>query len=234
MSAVLLAALLHSLSAAQPSSNLSVTEFVSALESLDSAAHAEADCLSVYEQAETLNAPSLFLGATYCFGAERPVEAASLLHFGQVRSVTDLFLSMESVDSQPEIAELYSLLYFQFGGTADMTVWADTGSATSMIEDLETWAPQLTPDYQPGWPRDAGIEPASYFEIIEDQRGHRLQQLRVLARLGQNERYVEISSELSALQAANPGGFTAGTPDAERSSEIVAEMAVLYDAASQE
>lgn len=234
MQTVLLATLVHALLAQQPGPNLTVPELSRALEVYDPAEASDVDCQSAYDQAESLNAPSLFLGAVYCFNSDRPTLAASLLHFGQVRAVTDLYFTMDVAEETPETIELYGLLYFQFGGSADMTVWANPESAAAMITDLEAWTPSRTADYQPGWVVDEAIEDSAYQAVVEEQRAFRLAQLRLLELLGQDQQYVALSVELSELQAANPGGFIAGTPDADRSAVIMEEMSTISAAIGTE
>ncbi len=221
----------------EPSSNLTVAELQNILQTGDADSISAEDCERAYEQAPILNGPSLFLGASYCAAAEQALKSASLLHFGQIRSTTDLALSIdtEQPDFEPDPAavELWGMIYFQFGGTADMAIWADSDSAALMLSDLESFEPERPDGYQPGWVSNKAIDDEVYAAAIEEQRQYRLGQLRVVARLGQNDDYVALSEELAALQAANLAGFNAGTTDSKRANTIMEAMAELYDAASQ-
>lgn len=114
-----------------------------------------------------------------------------------------------------------------------MAVWSDTDSAALMLSDLESFMPERSDGYQPGWVSNKAIDDEVYAAAIGEQRQYRLGQLRVVARLGQNDNYVALSEELAALQAANLAGFNAGTTDSKRANTIMEAMAELYDAASQ-
>lgn len=228
MIALVMAAALQSAALVLPGPAFEVSDLVSALEHYEPDSVSPEDCDLAFEQADVLNAPSLFIGAVYCFESGQNIRGASLLHFGQVRSSADMSFIEEITERNRGAADLWGLKFYQFGGSAEMADWADSETAAVMINDLENWAPRLPASYQPGWPLDTPYREGQYFEAMEESSQHRLDQLRTLARLGQNPRYMELSAEQNALMQANPNGFTAGTPDSERINAISEEMNALY------
>jgi hypothetical protein len=189
-----------------------------------------AECDRVMAANETLNSPALFYGAARCFAADREIDAYSLMHFGQVRSMVDMESTMDADLPPPEpVIRLYGALFYQLGGTAPMTLYADAATRDALLQRLAAWTPQITPTYQPGWSTAKPIDVASYLQSAADQRDARLAQLSNLARLAQIPEYTALSSEFSVLQAENPEGFVVGTPAYERSSAISARLRELSE-----
>lgn len=205
--------------------NFTVDEIITAYSDLDPSALSDEDCSEIYQRAAELNGPALLFGAGVCFSVERNLEATSLLHFGQVRSMADMAIAVDPTQEPPnEVVQLYQLLFFQFGGTAPLSEYAQPEFRSAIVEDLRNWHAERPEGYQPGWDLASPPSDESYSAAIEEARAWRLGQLESLIRLAQNEDYVDLDTEMNALVAANPNGFEAGTPDEVRVQEIQAEM----------
>ena len=182
-------------------------------------------CSEAVTQAQRLNGPALFRGASVCFEADRRFDGSFLMLAGQVRAMTDMTLLRPSDDrSEIAAAELYGFIYARAGGAGDDALYRDPAATRRLLERVEAWQPAFFDRYDPGWAYKPLAEAASYEATAREVKAHRIAQLQGYAQLIRRDDYYEASQELARLQAANPDGFDAESEDGRRAMELTELM----------
>ncbi len=182
-------------------------------------------CAEAMDRSTVLNGRTLIAAAASCFRDARHVEGNFLLVAGQVRSMTDMSLLTPAGDADEiAAAELYGLIFFQAGGTGYDEVYRDPLLRQQLFDGLDAWSPALFDGYDPGWRYRSGPAASLYDEMAAYMKATRLAQVRHYAELIQDDAYYAARREFGELQARNPGGLVAGSPDADRADALMSIM----------
>jgi len=169
-------------------------------------------CNDAINNAAELNAYDLWNGAGDCSKSNLKRETNFLLIAGQIRAMSDMgVLEPVSDEEGVKVGDLYGVLYYKSGGSGFDEIYRDAIEFGQLFRDLENWTAKLHNKYNPGWEYKANIEPTYYDQMTICQKKLRISKLKWYSNLVQNDEYYELSTQLSKLQAENPGAFQDGT-----------------------
>tara|TARA_B100000446_G_scaffold58129_1_gene54118 strand:- start:294 stop:1460 length:1167 start_codon:yes stop_codon:yes gene_type:complete len=169
-------------------------------------------CIDAINSAEELNAYDLWSGASDCSKSNLKRETNFLLIAGQIRAMSDMgVLEPVSDEEGVKAGDLYGALYYKSGGSGFDEIYRDAIEFGQLFRDLESWTAKLRKKYNPGWEYKANIDPTYYDQMTICQKKLRISKLKWYSSLVQNDEYYEMSTQLSKLQADNPGAFQVGT-----------------------
>lgn len=195
-----------------------------ALHLLDSATTAEM-CSTLVDESPARNSVQLFYSAAVCAKEERSADASFLLLAGQIRSSADMQLYQPASNADREtMATLYGLIFYQFGGAGDQSIYRDAAQYTALVARLSAWDPSRPESYNPGWNFKSPPREIEYKQAIAAAKEFRLTQLASYSRLVRDDLYYAANEEFSELQSRNPRGFISDTEDYDRSAELMKIM----------
>lgn len=187
-------------------------------------------CQSALATSDTSNTGRLWEGASVC-AKEGDIDTATLLLLlGQIRLTTDFSL-LEAMTEQDEDAqgEWYGMLYYKMGGSGSDEIYRSPARTASLFAKISAWAPELQPDYDPGWSYRPLHDTGVYRQFLRCQKLIRLQKLSWYASLIRDDDYYETYVRLNELRQRNPGAIEMGSaiekemrPLQERLTEISA------------
>ncbi|MCB1737202.1 MAG: hypothetical protein KDI42_03660 [Gammaproteobacteria bacterium] len=153
------------------------------------------------------NGPQLFYAAVVEAHIGNEIESLKYLIAGQIRSTTDMSLFKPATESDKQLmAELYGMIFYQFGGAGGNAIYQDEAIYTKVFENILSYTPVTEESYSPGWGYTDAPSSEEYSAAISKSKDHRIKQLTDLVALLQNEEYVALNKELEELQKQPDGG----------------------------
>ncbi len=169
-------------------------------------------CNDAINSAAELNAYDLWSGAGDCSKSNLKRETNFLLIAGQIRAMSDMSVLEPASDEEGvKVGDLYGVLYYKSGGSGFDEIYRDAIEFGQLFRDLESWTAKLHKKYNPGWEYKANIDPTYYDQMTICQKKLRISKLKWYSNLVRNDKYYELSTQLSKLQADNSGAFQVGT-----------------------
>lgn len=190
-------------------------------------------CSSAVAAAAEINAIELFKGAVTCAREENVADGHFLLILGQIRGMSDMTIlePLNEADAQT-VGELYSAIFYQFGGLGSPNFYRTPANAEMLEQRLRETDLTFFDDYDPGWRFKPTSNIDSYAQHITDTREKRIMEMRRHALLWQNDEYFELSQARDQLQRENPT-FQTGTPAYDEFLRLTTEMDEIADSISQ-
>lgn len=183
--------------------------------------NASASCDGLKEQT-TATASELFDSAENC---DSLVDATFLMILGQIRALTDIEVFPSKAEKDKEyLADLYSRLYYQMGGSGPDQMYRVNENYISLIERLKAWTPGDLVSYEPGWAYSSAPAYSGYTSKIESTKAIRLEQLNGYHSLLADDEYYGLKIQVDEILARNKNTLTGGTPDAEEYSRLSEAM----------
>jgi hypothetical protein len=181
-------------------------------------------CENAIRLAETLNGAALFAGAASCGQVQRKEDANILVLVGQIRALSDLtILTPSDEESTARAGELYTQIYYQYGGLGFDEVYRSAASVSALEQRVRAVSITLAPGYNPGWSYRPSSKVDIYDAIVANTREQRLWQMRSMALRLQDDEYYAAHQALAELQRANPT-FREGTPAYDELGRLNARM----------
>jgi len=175
-----------------------------------SAAEQETECLSYKKSSSTMNATQLFDAATVCWAEGEKDLSAYFQILGQIRAITDMALYTPQEQDKGKVTNLYSKLYYQFGGTGDDLIFRSAARYNALISQIENTSLSNENGYSPGWQYKPNSKTNLYSLFLNSTKKQRLWQLESFQILLSNDTYFEAHIAASQLRAKNQT-FRAGT-----------------------
>ena len=182
---------------------------------------ADIPCDEAIEKRDILNGPQFFRAAEDCARNGAAMDSVFLLLAGQVRAMSDLSVLRPQTESD-EIAmgELYSAIYYGYGGSGSLEMHRDADSFAEIVERLRGWAPSISAGYNPGWDHKSPVDRERYRLMIDYSLRERVAKLEWYNKLVQDDRYFAAAKERDEILARNDSRVVAGTDDAKRLDEL--------------
>lgn len=163
----------------------------------------ETECSSKKRLASTLNATELFNASTICWREDEKDMSAYFLTLGQIRASADMTLYSPTKEGKEKAAELYSKLYYQFGGVGDDAIFRDAARYNALIKKIENTPLLNNNGYSPGWDYKTKSKVGLYSQFLNSSKKSRLWQLENYKRNLSNDVYFEAHIAANQLRAEN-------------------------------
>lgn len=186
----------------------------------------ESECKSKKKLSTTMNASELFDATSVCWLEEEKDLSAYFQNLGQIRAITDMTLYSPQKEDEEKVTELYTRLYYQFGGPGDDEMFRSDDRYATLISQIETATLSNENGYSPGWKYKPSSKTTLYNEFRDDAKNMRLWQLESYKRLLSNNAYYEAHKAANLLQLENPT-LTVGTEaydEYQKLNEIMREV----------
>ena len=224
MSKLYTAILLGLLCVSKGHAEISIQNLNESVRSVPEAEQYDPDYQFVKSNYALANGPQLFYAATVEAHLDNKIESLKYLISGQIRSTTDMSLFKPIGEPDEKlIAELYGMIFYQFGGAGGNEIYQDEALYPKVLENIRSYNPLIRKSYNPGWNHKGTPPEDTYSVAISENKVHRLKQLTDLVSLLKNEEYVALSEELNRLQKEPNGG-------GKRALEIINKMREISDA----
>jgi hypothetical protein len=186
---------------------ISIPNLLDSVRAVPDAEQYDPDYLFVKSNYNNANGPQLFYAAVVEAHLGNKIESLKYLISGQIRSTTDMSLLEPRGESDEKlIAELYGMIFYQFGGAGGNEIYQDESVYPEVLENIRLYTPVIGKTYNPGWNHKEAPSTEEYSIFISEGKDHRLKQLTDLVSLLKNPEYVALSEQLKELQKEPDGG----------------------------
>lgn len=182
------------------------------------------ECGAAIKAYSDLNANGLFNAFLTCAQSEDYEDANVMIMLGQIRAMADMTI-LTPIDDQSskKVSDLYSQLFYRFGGLGFDEVYRDPQNVDRLASRIEDAFLNYASDYDPGWSYKQSSKFDIYDEVVSNTKRQRIWQMRNFALLIQDDAYFEAHLAHADLQRKNPV-FEKGTPAYEESARLNALM----------
>jgi hypothetical protein len=169
-------------------------------------------CQTLVATQASLNASAMFEAVAVCANEGRKEDANRFMMLGQIRGTTDMgILEPANADAMLAASELYSAIFYRYGGLGFEEVYRDPAAVERLAGDITAAELRLPPGYDPGWAYKATSKVDVYDTLIDNAKRRRIWQMRNMALKYQNDAWYEANEALGQLQRET-GAFEQGTP----------------------
>jgi hypothetical protein len=194
------------------------------MDATGAAIEAAPPCAYAVASASNLTATALFTGAVSCSQEGRKEDTNFLMILGQIRAMADLTIFVPADDSsRKKGAELYSEVYYRFGGLGFDDVYRDQAKVDALERRVRQTDLSLTRAYDPGWQYRPSSKTDIYATVLSNIREQRVWQMRNMALELQNDEYYSAYKAEQELRRRNPV-FQEGSPALEEDRRLTARM----------
>lgn len=196
-----------------------------------SAFRPETECESSKKLVSIMNASELFDATSVCWLEGKKDLSAYLQNIGQIRAITDMTLYTPQKEDERNVIELYSRLYYEFGGSGDDEIFRSEERYATLISQIDTVMLTNENGYSPGWKYKSNSKKKLYSQFLNDAKNKRLWQLKSYKNLLTNDIYYEAHKAASLLQLEN-STFEVGTEaygEYQRLNEIMRQSSLTIE-----
>jgi hypothetical protein len=181
-------------------------------------------CSTAVASASDINATAHFQGAASCAREGRQEDTNFLVIVGQIRAIADMtVLTPLDDENEKRVADLYVLLYYNFGDLGFDEFYRMPASVTGLEKRIRGTDLLLTNNYNPGWEYRSSSKTDIYSDVLSSALEQRIWQMRNWALKMQDDEYYELHQALVELLRRNPV-LQAGTPAYEEHSRLMAQL----------
>lgn len=157
-------------------------------------------CTETLEGKEKLSGLDLLFGSGACAKAARLVDASFLFNIGVIRGGADvsLLIPATKADSKAQY-DLTVALYYGAGNVGSDEVIRIPAYRNRLVGLIESWKPNYSQTYQPGWTVTTYVPPEEYDGLIAEAKRDTISEINRVAVLVSDHEYYRLHSEYVAL-----------------------------------